>query len=70
MGLAIFKGWMTGILGGIVVAVIWCLAIDMIRNRTERRRYLYDIVLPSFWKVLLWFLCTARRCTDIKIFTA
>ena len=28
MGLAIFKGWMTGILGGIVVAVIWCLAID------------------------------------------
>ena len=28
------------------------------------------VVLPSFWKVLLWFLCTARRCTDIRIFTA
>ena len=28
------------------------------------------VVLPSFWKVLIWFICTARRCTDIKIFTA
>lgn len=27
------------------------------------------IVLPSFWKVLWWFICTGRRCSDIRIFT-
>ena len=26
------------------------------------------VVLPSFWKLLLWFLRTARRCDDIRIF--
>ena len=28
------------------------------------------VVLTSFWNVLLWFLANARRCTDIRIFTA
>ena len=28
------------------------------------------IVLPSFRKVLWWFIRTAWRCDDIKIFTA
>ena len=23
------------------------------------------VVLPSFWKLFLWFLCTARQCDDI-----
>ena len=26
------------------------------------------VVLPSFWKLLLWFLRTARKCDDIRIF--
>lgn len=26
------------------------------------------VVLPSFWKLLLWFLRTARRCESIYIF--
>ena len=26
------------------------------------------IVLPSFRKLLLWFICTAWRCSDIHIF--
>lgn len=26
------------------------------------------VVLPSFWKLLLWFLRTARQCDDIHIF--
>lgn len=26
------------------------------------------VVLPSFWKLLLWFFRTARRCNDIHIF--
>ena len=25
------------------------------------------VVLPSFRKLLLWFLCTVRRCDDIHI---
>ena len=29
----------------------------------------FMIVLPSFWKVLWWFLRTARRCSYIEIFT-
>lgn len=27
----------------------------------------FFLVKPSFWKVLLWFLCTARRCIRIVI---
>ena len=27
------------------------------------------VVLPSFGKVLFWFIRTGRRCSDIKIFT-
>ena len=27
------------------------------------------VVLDSFFKVLIWFVRTGRRCTDIKIFT-
>lgn len=30
----------------------------------------YFVVLPSFWKVLLWFVTTAWKCSDIKIFLA
>lgn len=26
------------------------------------------IVLPSFWKLLLWFIRNAYRCKTIKIF--
>ena len=28
------------------------------------------IILQGYWKVLLWFLRTAWRCTDIRIFVA
>ena len=28
------------------------------------------IVVPRYWKVLLWFIRTAWRCNDIKIFVA
>ena len=33
---------------------------------TEGEEHL--IVVPSFRKVLWWFIRTARRCNDIKIF--
>ena len=25
------------------------------------------VVLPTYWKLLLWFVRTARKCNDIKI---
>lgn len=28
------------------------------------------LILPSYWKLFLWFIRTARRCNDIKIFIA
>lgn len=28
------------------------------------------IVVPHFWKVFWWFIRTAWRCDDIKIFVA
>lgn len=29
----------------------------------------YQVVLPSWWKLLWWFIRTARRCGNITIFT-
>lgn len=42
----------------------WCV---LWATREGRENF---VILPSYWKVLLWFLRNAHRCNDIKIFTS
>lgn len=45
---------------------ISCAEADMHGNALDER----FIVLPSFWKVLWWFIRKGRRCDYIYIWTS
>lgn len=44
--------------------------IHYVRGDIEDGTEEFFIVLPSFLKVLWWFLRTARRCSQIVIYTS